>query len=507
MLMERTDPPSPARGGMRAPTLRDILAVIFRHRGLILASFLAIFLGVILGTWMLPKQYEASMKILVKRERVDPVVSPESNAQPPSAQDVTQEDINSEVELLKSRDLLENVVRSCGLDRMVAESLLDRLRRSRAFDDTKPAGGDMNIPRAVRALENMLKVEPIAKSKMIEVRYEAQDPVLAAKVLQTLAALYLDKHLMVHRPPGALDFFQQQTGQYQKGLAAAEEQLADFSLSEGVVSIDIEKDITLRRLSDFDAQLREARTAEAAAAQRIRSLEAQAAITPLRVTTQVKTSDNPLLLQQLKTTLLGLELRRTELLAKFEPGYRLVQEVEAQIAQAREALAQAEKSELRDETTDLDKTRQWLDEELARARAEHATLQARSAEITKSVASYQERSRRISRMEMAHKDLNRAAKTAEDNYLLYLRKQEEARISDALDRKRIVNVAIAEAATIPALPSSPDWRLSLMLGLALAFLSSLGLAFVADYLDPSFRTPDEVESYLGIPVIASLPRD
>jgi uncharacterized protein involved in exopolysaccharide biosynthesis len=505
MLMERQDTIAPGRSRMRTPTLRDFLAVIFRHRGLIIASFLAIFLGIILGTWMLPKQYEAGMKILVKRERVDPVVSPESNAQL-IMQDVSLEDINSEVELLKSRDLLENVVRSCGLDRIAEESFMDRLLRSRAFDDTKPAADDMSIPRAVRALESAIEVEPIAKSKMIEVRYEAPDPKLAAQVLQTLAALYLDKHLAVHRPPGALDFFEQQTEQYHQGLAAAEGQLADFGRNKGVVSIEIEKDIALRKLSDFESQLREARTAEAAVVQRIGSLEAQAAVTPARITTQVKTSDDPLLLQQLKTTLLGLELRRTELLAKFEPGYRSVQEVDAQIAQARETLARAEKSELRDVTSDLDKTRQWLDEELARSRAEQATLRARTAEIARSVASYQERAQRISRMETAHKDLNRAAKTAEDNYLLYLRKQEEARISDALDRKRIVNVAIAEAATVPAIPSGPRWLLSLALGLALAFLSSLGLAFVADYLDPSFRTPDEVESYLGIPVIASLPR-
>ena len=56
-------------------------------------------------------------------------------------------------------------------------------------------------------------------------------------------------------------------------------------------------------------------------------------------------------------------------------------------------------------------------------------------------------------------DLVRDVKTAEDNYLLYLRKREEARISDALDSKRIVNVSIAEAATVPALPTfgSAGW--------------------------------------------------
>ena len=59
-------------------------------------------------------------------------------------------------------------------------------------------------------------------------------------------------------------------------------------------------------------------------------------------------------------------------------------------------------------------------------------------------------------------------KTAEDNYLLYQKKQEEARISDALDRTRIANVVVAEAADGADVPSStgasgsccwgPSWR-------------------------------------------------
>ena len=33
------------------------------------------------------------------------------------------------------------------------------------------------------------------------------------------------------------------------------------------------------------------------------------------------------------------------------------------------------------------------------------------------------------------------------------------------------------------------------------------LAFAADYLDPAFRTPEEVVAYLNVPVLASLPRE
>ena len=491
---------------IRTPTLRDLMTVIFRHRTLIVASFLVILLGVIVGTWLLPKKYEAEMKILVKRERVEPLMTPDRDSQSLLLRDITPEDINSEVELLKGRDLLEKVVTSCGLHTLEGSVPVSTPANGKPSAPGSKQGEDLRIPRAVMALEKDLRVEVVAKSKMIEVRYTARNPQLAAKVLQTLSGLYLEKHLAVHRPPGALDFLQQQTNQYKKGLAAAEKQLADFSRSKGVVSIEIEKDLALRKLSDFETQLRDSQTAEAAVEQRIKSLEAQAKSRPERVVTQVTSSSDPMLIQQLRTTLLNLELKRTELLGKYEPGYRTVQEVDTQIAQAREALAQAEKDQLRGETTDLDRTRQWLDEELARARAELATLKARSAEIAKVVEAYRESARQIGSKEMEHQDLVRSAKTAEENYLLYLRKQEEARISDELDRKRIVNVAIAEAATVPAFPSSPRWQLNLILGLVLAFLVSLALAFVVDYMDPSFRTPDEVEGYLGLPVLAALPQ-
>jgi uncharacterized protein involved in exopolysaccharide biosynthesis len=491
---------------LRTPTLRDALTVVFRHRTLIISSFLAILLAVVVGTWLLPKQYEAQMKILVKRERADPIMTPDRTSQAMVLRDITPEDLNSEVELLKSRDLLEKVVVACGLEEVEGASVPAAAADAGSPGDKEPPGQDLSIARAVVRLEKTLVVEVISKSKLIEVRYAAHDPHLAAKVLQTLSALYLEKHVAVHRPPGAFDFLQQQTDQYKKSLAEAEKQLAEFSQKKDVVSIDIEKDIVLRKLSDFETQLRESQTAEAAVEQRIKSLEAQAAARPPRVVTQVRTSENPALAQQLKANILTLELKRAELLNKYEPGYRAVQEVDSQIALAREALAQAEKDVLRDETTDLDTTRKWLDEELARARAELVTLKTRAVEIAKVVEAYRQSARQIGRKEIEHVDLVRAAKTAEENYLLYLRKQEEARISDELDRKRIVNVAIAEAAIVPAFPSSPRWDLNLILGFALALLASLGLAFVVDYMDPSFRTPDEVEGYLGLPVLAAMPR-
>jgi len=131
-------------------SLRDWVAVGFRRRRLMVASFLVIFLSVLLLTWLMPAQYEAQIKILVKRERVDPVISPGSNTQLVPQPDVAEMDLNSEVELLNSRDLLEKVVVENRLDKRFKLSLLSLALATLAGQVKQSASGqDMQLLRAV----------------------------------------------------------------------------------------------------------------------------------------------------------------------------------------------------------------------------------------------------------------------------------------------------------------------------------------------------------------------
>lgn len=477
-------------------TARDLLAIVFRQRRLLMGSFVAILVGVVLSGVLFPK-YEAQMKVLVRRERVDPVVTAQQNAPPQfGREEITEADLNSEVELLRSQDLLKRVVLATGLQSNEGGFPFPGVT----------VGEEVRIAKAVRRLARKLTVEPVRKTNLISVSYQSSDPGLAARVLNSLAGFYLEKHLAVHRPGGEFKFFDQQTEQYRNGLARAETRLSDFTRERGVVSAQLERDIALQKLNEFDASLQQTQAAIAETEHRIRSLEAQAAAIPARITTQVRTADNPQLLQQMKSTLLQLELKRTELLSKFEPGYRLVQEVEQQIAKTRTAIADEEKAPVREETTDQDPTYQWVKSELAKARTELSGLRARAAATRVILTRYRENTRALQQHSLDQQDLLRAAKTEEDNYLLYLRKEEEARISDALDQRGILNVALAEQPTVPALPARSPW-LSGLLAVLLAGTASVGLAVASDFFDPSFRTPEEVTVTLGSPVLASIPKN
>lgn len=481
-----------------SPTIPDLLAVGFRHRRLAVLSFLGIFLGGVLCALFLPKQYEAHMKVLVKRERVNPVVTTEATSLPQFVPDaVSEADLNSEVELLKSEDLLEEVVVACGLH-----------QRDAHFAKSPPPAGalekDVRVATAVRKLVGALKVEPLKKSNLIQVSYTSSDPELAARVLTTLANSYLSKHLAVHRISGVLEFFDQEAERYGKELAAAEEKLVRFSQEQGAVPAQLERDIVLQKFGDFDANLRLTQAGITETKQRIGAIETLAAKVSPRLGTTAKKIDNTVLLGQLKWNLLTLEQKRSELLLKFEPGYPPVREAEAEIGLTRAAIDNAEKSPVREETTDRNPTYQWLEGELAKAKVDLASMQARAAATERIVATYRDRTLALNRKGVEMQDLMRTAKLTEANYLLYLKKREEARISDALDSKRIVNVAVAEPASVPVLPVHPPWRF-VLLGTVLGLVVSIGSAIVAEYLDTSFRTAEEVEQVLNVPVVAAMP--
>ena len=192
------------------------------------------------------------------------------------------------------------------------------------------------------------------------------------------------------------------------------------------------------------------------------------------------------------------------MVTKYAPGDRMVHEVDTQIAQVRAAIDAQDKTPLREETTDQNPTYEFLRQELVKAKADLASLRALSASSERVDKSYQQALIDKDQKQLQQQALLRDVKAAEANYLLYQGKREEARISDAFDKNRILNVSIAQAATVPFLPTNPV-PLILILGWIFACLVSSGVVFVQDRLDTSLRTPAQIERYLDVPVLGSLP--
>jgi uncharacterized protein involved in exopolysaccharide biosynthesis len=486
-------------------TVRDLLTIGFRHQRLVVLSFLLITSVVFAIVLLRPAQYEAEMTILVKRERVDPLVTAEASAQRASFSGVTEEELNSEVELLKSRDLLAQVVEATGLHERTGTRLSARVSQA-LWQHPNSGERDRKVAYAVQQVARGLEVQPLRKSNVIHVSYASTDPALSAAVLKTLVARYLDKHLAMHRTPAALDLYEQEAERYRGQLALVQTRLLQQNRDEGVVSVQVARDNVLRLLADFESTEQTTLTRIAETSQRIRTLQEQLASTPARATTEIR-KGSARLLEQLHSTLVTYDLKHIELLKAFQPDYPPVQQLEAQIAKLRASIAEAEKSPLIEETTDRNPTYDLVLSELTKSQSELAGLRARAAVTAQNVSVYRQKARRLEEVGLDQQVLVRAAAQAEQNYLTYARKREEARTSQAIDDQRILNVVVAEDASVPFAPSGPPKWMLMLLGILCAGLVSVGLAGIADYLDQSFRTPQEVEAFLGTPVLATFPKN
>jgi len=479
-------------------TARDMLTPLFRHKRVMITSFLLIALASIFFALGFSNSYEAHMEILVNRDRVDPVVTTETSSPvmiPASA--VTEEEINSEAELLRSRDVLEEVALENGLAEKEKHSWL------RFF--VKHNDGEY-LARAVGHLGKALKIETPTKTNLISVSYASGNPQTAYGVLNALATAYVEKHVAVHRPAGSYEFFTKEADKYRNALADSEDQLANFGKEQGVVAPDVERTDMAQVVATAVGSLHQTEQAIAADQQRIENDKVQMDKTPERSLTQQSTNASDSLMQQLEANLLAAQVKRTQLVAKFDPSYPLVREADQEIADTEAAITKAESSKYVNVTTDRDPTFELLREDASKAQTDLAAQRATVNALKESIQNMQQQMVSLDQKALKQQDLLRAAKTNEDNYLLYQSKGEQERASDALDKQRIANVAIAVP---PAIPTLPKFSLSLLaiIGLCLAFVGSAGAAYTVNYLDSSFRTPRDVIETLDIPVVAGVPRD
>lgn len=479
-------------------SLRDGAGPLFRRKGILLLTFLTVLVGTVVINFILPDRYESRIKFLVKNQRVDVAITPEQTAGTGPltvANDVSESQINSEIELLTGKDLLTQVARECGLDRNITSFW------NRSIPEAE------RLEKAASGLAKDLVITPVRKANVISITYSSTSPGTSALVLKKLGDLYLDKHLKLNHPKGASDFFKEKADEYQAELKGAEQRLTEFQQSNNLVILSDQKQLTLQKTAEAKSKMLESETALNEATNRISRIEQQLGSIPKRVVTNSRQIPNQYSAERLNTMIVEFQNRRTQLLTKFRPDDRLVREIDDQIRITREALNKAEHKTAIEESTDLNPLRQTLEAELARARLEQTGARARRDSLSGQLQQYEGALKKLEGDTVAHNDLQRQVKEAQDNYQLYAKKREESRIADELDRQKITNVSIAEAPTAAQLPSAPNRPVNFLLGLVLAAFLSFASVFSLELLNQRVYSPRQLEALTGATVLATVPEN
>lgn len=461
---------------------RDLLDRLFRQKRWILAALLAWTAAAGAYLWWSPPSYEGEIQFLVNNNRAGAVVSSELNNGPVSRDYVDESVIATEIQLLSNRELLRSIVRA---------------------NDLAEGSSDAAVEKALKKFQRELKVSPVLKANMIKATYSAPDAHLVQSVLASLADAYLNEHVRAHSSTGAFEVFDQQAAAYEKQLKDLQDRLNRFHEGKDIVVLAQQKDINLHRVLDLEATLKDTEAARAANSQKIATLQGQLKQLQPRITTQARAMPNQYSAERLNTMLAELNNRRTELLVKFQPDDRMVKEVDKQIADTKAALAATDGLVATEETTDVNPLRQSLEGDLAKATVAEAEAVAHITSLQKEIASYRESLSGLNQATTTDDQLLRQIKETEDNFFLYSKKREEARIEEAMDRQRIANVTLVEPAALPALPL-PKLSVTAIATWLLGCILILGGAFARGLNRAAIYTPWELEGITGLPVLASV---
>lgn len=463
----------------------------FRRKRLFFWTVSATLLTTILVTLLTPKQYASEMKFLVQNTRGNVVVTPERTNSASAPSDVTDTQVNSELEILHSHDVIDAI----------------------ADPEWATDFGNQRNPRMVRrhgkllaAFEKRFRTETVLRTNIINVSILADTPEKAKDDLEHLSAAYLAEHRRLQRPGGASGFFASEAERIRKDWDAASQKLVNFqrghqllSLSNREAALEVRIVEHERDLFATDATLKEMDARLSGSSRRLDDL-------PMRQTTEEKVLPNPESLGHLNTLLVELENRRTALLTNYKPDDRAVRELDQQIATTNAALSDAARMSSHEETTDVDPAWQQLHKDYVETDIGRQQTEAHRASITSELDELKQELASLQGLTVEFNNLEAQANRLKENYELYAQKRDQAQIEDAMDEQKLLNVTIAQQPTLSYEVARPKRLANILLGAVTSIFLGFCAVYFLEICRNTIATPRELDAFSRFPLLAAVPR-
>jgi len=352
-----------------------------------------------------------------------------------------------------------------------------------ALDPVRPGQDPEVYQRVLERFQGRLTVDPVSRSRLVNVRFDSNDAQLSARIVNTLAEDYIDQNLDSRwkATQKATDWLSQQLVGVKAKLEKSEEQLQDYAQRNGLVFLETDKgtseNVANERLQQLQEELTKAQ-AERYEKEAVYRLVQAGDYGSLPGVVENK------LIQDLSERLAELKRQFADLSTKFNPEYPRVKEIQSQINEI-EATLKEERQRVADKIAN---------EYLAAVRRESLVKQALDEQ--------QKQVNLIAEKAVQYNILKREVDTNRQLYEGLLQRLKEAGVSASL---KASNIRIVDSAVPPAKPAKPK----IPLNLAVATLLGLGLgisaAFLQERLDDTLKGADDVERLFGLPALALIP--
>ena len=370
--------------------------------------------------------------------------------------------IETQVTIIKSYPILEDVAKRLGY--------LKEIPTGAAAREAKGYWGTLD------SINAKLRVNRVPNTSILEITATSTKPREAQDLANATAESYRDynKSLRNSRVTEARRFIENQLRDVEARSRRTESEIWAFREANRIVAPGAESSVLMSVFTQVRGDIektRQQRIELDSLQQRLAGLDAAAPTDRIFIETS-----NPAM-QKLQVTLSELQLERNNLSLEVTDRHPRLQAIDDRIREIR--------AEMRREVA-----------------AQIAMLRNREEFLNRQIGELQQKNRELPTLELSLQRLQREAKTNDDLLGLLKTKHQEALIKEA---EQIEEVSIVRPATEPDSPIGGETANTMLVGAVLGLALGLVLAFVRETLDTSIGTIEDVEAYLGVPVLGVVP--
>jgi polysaccharide biosynthesis transport protein len=462
-------------------TLHEIWRVLRKRRVLVLGCLVG--MVVLAGgvSAVLPRRYESLARVLVNPQDSNALgLSPlDALAGNGLSNDIVQQ---TQVRVLQSNPVEWDVISQLRLDQ----------RSDFAGKSVTPTGEGIDKvsgPRKVLLLATFnegLHVEAVPKTELIEVRFRARDPQLAANIANALTNAYIERTFRTRYEATvqASDWLSKQLDDLKKNVEASQQRFTEYQKKSGIIitgdtpnGSEDAHNIFLIQLEELNKQtagaegdriLREARYRVAAAGN------------PELIADVAPTST----LAILRAQQAELKNQYVQLAAKYGSAYPRVEQVSTQLKQVEESI-----------TRQVTEIKERFQEEYQAALETELGLKA---ELEKQ----KQEAYKMNDAGIQLAIFKRDFESSRDLYDDLMKKLKESGIVAGLHS---TNVDVIDPAEVPNKPAEPRVLLNMAVGFMLGMLGGMGMAFLLESLDTTITAPENGDVLANLPVLGVVP--
>jgi succinoglycan biosynthesis transport protein ExoP len=453
------------------PHLLDYLIILRKHQWLILTFLLTVVTVVTIASFKMKPVFEAAARVEVDKEAQSMQPFPDSNGF--GEYEDSEAYIETQTKILQSETLALMTIKSLDLARFPE---FGGTPNSVAWQH---AGASPSRPAILGAFLGRLVVKRVPNSRLIEVQFAAEDPQLAAQIVNAHLQNYVEENFRskYDATTQASNWLSAELEELRIKVEKSEDARIAYQRENQIWQIDEKQDITSQKLGDLSKAVTDAQTdvAQKEALYRMATSGNVDALPAARNNDVVST----LLKRQSE-----LDEQYAEALDQYGPNFPKVLRLAAQQKEVEQNLANARKTMV-----------ESVEEEFNTARSRVELLQEA---LDKQKAEANDIAEKLVQYHILQHD-------AESNKQLYdglLQKLKEAGITAGL---RSSNIRVVDPALAPASPSRPQKARNILLAILVGLVGGIGLALFREYLDNTVKSPDDIESLTGLPSLAVVP--